>query len=105
MADCGFFSGWTCGGPHSCDEWKLGAWPSDGIGVDRGFCWTWIDELYYASMTFVTIGYGDVTPHSKAGKFMGALIVTLGLLVFTVFFSELFDIVQARPQSAGFRLP
>ena len=51
VADCGFGSGWTCGGPYSCDQWKLGEWPSDSAGIDRGFCWTWIDELYYATMT------------------------------------------------------
>ena len=48
----------------------------------------------------MTIGYGDVTPHSKAGKFIGALMVTLGLIVFTVFFSELYDIVQAEKMGA-----
>jgi hypothetical protein len=51
VADCGFGSGWTCGGTTSCDQWKLGTLPTDPGGVDRGFCWTWIDELYYATMT------------------------------------------------------
>ena len=153
---CGFGSGWSCGGAYSCELWKLGAWEADADGTDRGFCWTWIDQLvrvpraslpprpsasraqdtslppslpsffsfftfprpllsslscllpldapappqYFASMTYVTIGYGDVTPHSKVGKLLGALMVTLGLITFTLFFSELYDIAQAEKLGA-----
>ena len=75
--------------------WKLGAWDDDPDGVDRSFCWTWIDEFYFAVVTYVTIGYGDVTPHSKMGKVIGALLATFGLITFTIFVSELNDIFQA----------
>lgn len=58
VSACGFGSGWTCGGPYSCELWKLGAWPGDDGDVDRGFCWTWFDQLYFAVMTYVTIVSG-----------------------------------------------
>ena len=41
----------------------------------HGSCWTWIDELYFAVITFSTIGYGDVTPHTKGGKAMATFLV------------------------------
>lgn len=43
-----------------------------------------------------TIGYGDVSPHSKVGKFIGAALVAFGLLVFSVLITEMSDMLQAR---------
>jgi len=87
---CGFFgAGWRCGGPNSCDAWKLSP---DG----NSDCWSWIDELYYAVITFVTIGFGDVSPKTKGGKILGAFIVTLGVFCFTTLLAELAEIRHAK---------
>ena len=59
--------------PASCEVWKTGALEGDTSDTDRTTCWSWIDELYYAVITYATIGYGDVTPKSKAGKLFGAV--------------------------------
>ena len=68
---------------YSCETWRAGSWPDDPPGVDRSYCWTWIDQIYYAVITFCTIGFGDVTPHSKAGKLLGAVLVAFGVFCFT----------------------
>jgi len=88
---CGFGTGWTCFSPYSCETWKNGEWPSDAgkSNVDRAFCWSWIDQLYYAVVTYVTIGYGDVTAHTKGGKLLSAFLVAFGVFCFTTLLAEL----------------
>lgn len=96
QADCGFGWGWTCFTPYSCEIGKAGLWDTDASWVDRTSCWTWIDELYWATMTLVTIGYGDQTPISKGGRLLGALLVTMGVFCFTTLLAEIVEIRQAK---------
>ena len=98
VADCGgtFLAGWRCGSPASCEAWKSGLLAADVPAVDRSRCWSWIDTVYYAVVTYVTIGYGDVAPLTKGGKLIAAFLVTLGLLAFTVLLSELNDLQNAK---------
>ena len=96
VPDCGFLSGWRCSGPHQCELWKAGALPGDSAGTDRGYCWSWIDQLYYAVITYMTIGYGDVTAHTKHGKAVSAFLVTFGLLAFTMLLAQLNDMQQSK---------
>lgn len=35
-------------------------------------------SIYWAIITMTTVGYGDVVPHTTAGKFVAALLVLLG---------------------------
>jgi hypothetical protein len=63
-------------------------------------CWTWIDQLYYAVITLVTIGYGDVTPHSRAGKTLAAFLVGLGVFSFTTLIAELSEMGKAKALGA-----
>jgi hypothetical protein len=54
-------------------------------------------QFYYGFITYLTIGYGDVTPKTKGGKALGTLLVTMGLFSFTALLAELADIqAQAR---------
>ena len=66
VADCGFGSGWACGSPYSCEMWKLGAQEDDDGSVDRGYCWSWVDSLYFATITYVTIGRVQAEPETTA---------------------------------------
>ena len=47
-----------------------------GLFEDAGF----LDSLYWAIVTATTLGYGDFSPHSTAGK-----VLTSVLISFTVF--------------------
>jgi len=103
---CGFLVGsWTCGSPHECELWKNGALPSDGPDADRGSCWSWVDELYYGVITMLTIGYGDVSAHTKGGKLLSAFLVIFGLLAFTILLAELNELQQAKRLGAEKTLP
>lgn len=45
--------------------------------------WSWVDSLYFSFITLTTIGYGDITPQTDAGKIftMFYVIVGLGLIL------------------------
>lgn len=40
---------------------------------------TYLDALYWAFVTIATIGYGDITPHSEAGRLIVYLLIIAGL--------------------------
>jgi len=87
---CGpFGSGWTCGGTSGCEAWKARLPLGD-------FCWTWIDELYFGVVTYMTIGYGDVSAHTKGGKVLATLIVVMGVFCFTTLLAELNSIRESK---------
>jgi len=41
--------------------------------------WQWVDSLYFTVVTLATIGYGDFTPHTTAGKLFTIPYVFLGI--------------------------
>jgi len=87
---CGRFgAGWACGSTGNCEAWKL----SHELGE---YCWSWIDQFYYGVITYVTIGYGDVKPHTKGGKALASLLVVMGVFSFTTMLAELNDLQQAK---------
>jgi potassium channel subfamily K len=47
-------------------------------------------------ITFLTIGYGDVSPHTKGGKALATLLIMMGVFCFTTLLAELNDISQAK---------
>lgn len=40
---------------------------------------SWIDSVYFCSMTLATVGYGDITPHTNAGKIFTIFYVFTGV--------------------------
>jgi voltage-gated potassium channel Kch len=48
--------------------------------------WGFIDALYFAVVSMATVGYGDFSPETPAGKIftMGFLVIGIGIFVLTV---------------------
>ena len=90
----GFGAGWSCGGTNECEAWKLAA--GDAGPAGGPYCWTWIDEFYYALITFLTIGYGDVHAHTKGGKILATIICLTGILCFTALAKEIHAYFQEK---------
>lgn len=58
--------------------------------------WRYLDALYFSSYTITTVGYGDITPKTDAGKiftifyiFVGVGIVLYGLSLMASHFVEI----------------
>jgi len=41
--------------------------------------WRWIDALYFSVITLTTIGYGDFSPQTDAGKLFTVFYILIGL--------------------------
>lgn len=50
--------------------------------VPKGNVNNLFDSLWYTIVTLTTVGYGDIAPHSSAGRFIGLITVIFGVAFF-----------------------
>ena len=53
--------------------------------------WSWIDALYFSFITLTTIGYGDFSPQTTAGKLFTIAYVILGIGIILGFINTFFQ--------------
>ena len=41
--------------------------------------WSWLDSLYFSVITLTTVGYGDFSPQTDAGKIFTMIYIVVGL--------------------------
>lgn len=58
----------------------------------------WIDALYFCTVTLTTIGYGDIVPHTTAGKLFTVLYVFVGIGIIAAFANLLLKRAAIRHQ-------
>ena len=46
---------------------------------------SWVDALYFSIITLATVGYGDIVPHTTAGKLFTCLYVIVGIAIIGTF--------------------
>ena len=56
--------------------------------------WRWLDSLYFSVMTLSTVGYGDLTPLTDAGKIFTVIYIFFGIGVILSFI----NVVARREQ-------
>lgn len=45
----------------------------------------WVDSFYFCTITLTTVGYGDITPHTDAGKLFTMFYVLVGVGILATF--------------------
>lgn len=65
--------------------------------------WSWLDSIYFSVITISTIGYGDITPKTDAGKVITIFYVLCGLGLFVATASAIADTIisNARAHRGG----
>ena len=53
--------------------------------------WSWIDALYFSIITLTTIGYGDFSPQTTAGKLFTIAYIILGIGIILGFINTVFQ--------------
>ena len=48
---------------------------------------TWLNSFYFCTITLTTVGYGDITPHTNAGKLFTIFYVIVGVGILGTFAS------------------
>jgi len=48
---------------------------------------SWLNAYYFSVITLATVGYGDITPHTNAGKIFTTFYVLFGIGIITTFIS------------------
>ncbi len=49
----------------------------------------WIDSLYFSVITLTTVGYGDISPATDAGKVFTMVYVVVGIGIFVALVTEI----------------
>jgi hypothetical protein len=62
--------------------------------------WPWIDAAFFAITTISTIGYGNITPVTTAGKLVTMGYIMLGLGVFVATTSAVAEALVRRREQA-----
>tara|TARA_R110002050_G_scaffold180350_3_gene313948 strand:- start:655 stop:969 length:315 start_codon:yes stop_codon:yes gene_type:complete len=52
--------------------------------------WTWLDSLYFSIITLTTIGYGDFSPQTAAGKWFTIFYIILGVGIILTFINTVY---------------
>ena len=52
--------------------------------------WSWVDSLYFSVITLTTIGYGDFSPATDAGKIFTLVYTMIGLGVILSFIHTIY---------------
>lgn len=45
----------------------------------------WLDAVYFCVVTLATVGYGDITPHTSAGKLFTIFYILVGVGIIATF--------------------
>ncbi|MCB0538854.1 MAG: potassium channel family protein [Chitinophagales bacterium] len=53
--------------------------------------WNWLDSFYFSVITLTTVGYGDFSPQTNAGKIFTVFYVIMGIGLVLAFINEFYD--------------
>ena len=65
--------------------------------------WSWIDALYFSIITLTTIGYGDFSPQSTAGKLFTIAYIVVGVGMILGFINAVFITTNPKAENPNKR--
>ena len=72
-----------------------------GVAVSYVEDWPWLDGIYFAFVTGLTVGYGDFVPTHSSSRFMAIGIGLTGVLLTALFAAISVRALQAAVQEAS----
>jgi hypothetical protein len=66
--------------------------------------WSYLDSFYFSAITLATVGYGDFSPHTSAGKLFTVLYVFSGVGLLVAMLSLFADALLRSEQEGQGRL-
>lgn len=60
--------------------------------------WSWLNSFYFCTVTLTTVGYGDITPKTDAGKLFDMFYIVVGIGILAAFASATVKNVLVRRQ-------
>lgn len=52
--------------------------------------WRWLDALYFSVITLTTVGYGDFSPQTDAGKIFTIFYIIVGIGIILTFIDSVY---------------
>lgn len=52
--------------------------------------WSWVDSIYFSVITLTTVGYGDFSPQTDAGKLFTIFYIIIGLGMILAFIDTVY---------------
>ncbi|GAB5522737.1 MAG: hypothetical protein Roseis2KO_06090 [Roseivirga sp.] len=52
--------------------------------------WSWLDSLYFSTITLTTIGFGDFAPQTDAGKIFTIIYIGVGIGMILAFINTIY---------------
>ena len=85
---------WYIGTKETGNDIFDSPWPTF-IGIDTADFWTqYVNSLYFAIVTIITVGYGDIHPNTNAEKFASIVAIMVGALFYAVIFGNVAIVVK-----------
>jgi len=53
--------------------------------------WSWVDAVYFSVVTLTTVGFGDFSPQTDAGKLFTIFYIILGIGIILSFIHTLYE--------------
>ncbi|KAE9631845.1 two pore domain potassium channel family protein [Parasedimentitalea maritima] len=58
--------------------------------------WSWLDSIYFSVVTISTVGFGDFSPETAAGKIFTMFYIVIGLGVFVTAVTTIADSILSQ---------